>query len=406
APQPLAPAEEAFWFGPRGAPPPLGRKPLRPAAPSRSGDEPAEPYRLGAGDVLVLRIPEDETYDTEAEVTPDGRFAVPLLGGVRASGKTLDELRRELQRGFARYLRRATVTLTLKKARPAAQQVVVVGPVERPGRVELSGQRTLLDVLGVVGYGGKASQQRDRITVLRQGRSLTLWARDVLALRDPRWNLRLRADDVVLVHLPEQATVSGEVVRPGAVDLPPGGTLPVAEAIARSGGVTDKADLRRVRVLRDWGRRVEVVDLNPVLFAGAAPPAPLRPGDGLTVPAGKPTGVYVFGMVETPGLQRFSGRVSLAAAVAQASPKQFGALLEEAKVVRGWPEDPEVIAVDLERLLLDHDQRLDIELRDGDVVYIPETTLSDVLDVLARVLGPLSGPASGAGSVISGVNAR
>jgi protein involved in polysaccharide export with SLBB domain len=210
-------------------------------------------------------------------------------------------------------------------------------------------------------------------------------------LEDPRWNLRLRPDDVVVVHLPEQASVVGEITIPGPLTLPPTGSIPVREAVMRGGGVTEKALLAGATILRGWGGRVEQVDLNAVLYGGARAPKPLGPGDTLSIPAGKPTSVYVFGMVENPGQQRFAGRVSITAAVSHAQPKQFGALLDEAKLVRGWPHRPEVVAIDLDKLLLEHDATLDVELRDGDVVYIPESTVSDVLDFLDRALSPFAG---------------
>src|SRR5690606_31401636 len=116
----------------------------------------------------------------------------------------------------------------------------------------------------------------------------------------------------------------------------------------------------RVTISRRWGARTEVLDLNPAVFgelgftaSDRLEPEPLRAGDTIHVPAGKPVRVFVFGMVENPGLQRHSGRVSLAAAVAQAQPKQFGAVLDEAKLVRRWPQAPEVTDVDLEALLFE-----------------------------------------------------
>jgi protein involved in polysaccharide export with SLBB domain len=39
----------------------------------------------------------------------------------------------------------------------------------------------------------------------------------------------------------------------GAIDLPPGGSLTVSQAIAQGGGATDFADLKRVKIIRVGG---------------------------------------------------------------------------------------------------------------------------------------------------------
>ena len=389
----LTAEERVFWFAERGAPASLGGPATPPAPAIAGGDTDGAPYVLGAGDVLDVRIPEDASHDAEVTVSPDGTISLDLVGGVRASGKTVAELGEALTVEFRKFLRRATPTVALKAARPAgADTVVVIGDVAKAGRLPLTGQRSLLDVLGGAGYGGKSVHLRDRITILRSGRSLWFWARHVLSLRDPRWNVALKKNDVVIIHLPEQVTVAGEVSRPGNVTLPPSGTVEVIDALASAGGVTEKADLASARIVRAWGARTESVNLNDLLagVAGSKAPAPLGPGDTLTVPAGRPTRVFVFGMVEKPGIHRFSGRVSLAAAVSVASPKQFGALLDEARLVRGWPKTPEVIEIDLDELLLAHNASLDRELFDGDVVYIPESIVSDVLNLLEQTLQPFA----------------
>lgn len=410
---PLTAEAELFWFGVAGAPPPLGKRAAGVAAvdtkrAAKKAKEPLKRYALGPGDVLEFRLPQEAKHDRpEVTVGPDGVITLDLIGPVLASGKTTTELTEELTKKYRKFFRRASPQVSLKKARPEVEastnEVVVVGPVPKTGRIKLVGQQSLLDVLGGAGYGNKPQHLRDRLTILRQGRSLTILARRVLVPGDPRWNIKLKPNDVVVIHLPDQISVTGEVAKPGAIPLPLSGVLPVTDAITSAGGFTDKADVVRVRITRAWGSRIEQVNLNKVLFQQNKAPAPLRAGDTLSIPAGKSIRVFVFGMVENPGLQRYSGRVSLLQAVSQASPKQFGALLDQAKLIRGWPSAPEVVGLNLENLLAKHDATLNLELHDRDVVYIPESTASDALDVLARVLGPISGPASAAGSILSGV---
>ena len=95
-------------------------------------------------------------------------------------------------------------------------------------------------------------------------------------------------------------------------------------------------------------------------------------------------------MVEKPGQHRVSAPVTVSRVIARAVPLKFGAVLSECRVVRGWPEEPEVVMVDADALM-NGDTSQDIVLNEGDVVFIPESFGSDVLDTLGRALGPISG---------------
>ena len=398
-PRQLSPREITFWFGASGAPPALDPK-ASPEPPVRGPvARVAAEYRLGPGDLLEFRIPEEPAHDREVTVSPDGTIVLDLIGSVKVSGRQIDSLTTLLAKRYERFLINAHPLIALKRAREAeVDQVVVMGNVARTGRVDLDGQASLLDVLAGVGYGNKSEHLDDQITVVRRGRSLTLPARELLVPVDPRWNLPLQPDDVVVVHLPEQVSVVGEVSRPGPITLPAVGSITLVHALSLAGGFSETADMEHARLVRADGR-ASWVDLNPILYGGGEEPAPLRVGDTLTIPAGKATAVYVFGMVDSPGMQRYAGRVSLAQAVAHANPKQFGAVLTDAKLVRGWPAEPEVITLNLEALLFDRDAAQDVELMNGDVVYVPESLASDVLDAVTRAMSPLSGPINTAGQV-------
>ncbi|MCI0340652.1 MAG: SLBB domain-containing protein [Planctomycetales bacterium] len=404
APEPrkLSPEEELFWFGASGAPKAIASGQKLPEVPA----ETEAPYLLAPGDTLEFRVPEVKDLNRdEVVVAPDGTVALDMIGTVKATGRTAEDVSAEVAKGYAKLYRKASPRLALKKARP--REVVVLGPVAQGGRKRLAGQETLLDVLGDAGFGAKSENLRGSVSIQRGARVLTLPAREVLTLSDSRWNVRVKPDDVVVVHTEDPASVAGEVKRPGAVPFPAQGGIPLPHAIALAGGITDDADLQNARIVRADGR-AEDVNLNPVLFGGGGggeTPAPLGPGDSLSIPASKQTRVYVFGMVQRPGQIKQAGPISLLQAVAQASPTQFGAVFNDAKLVRGWPERPEVVPVDLDALLFKQDVAWNVELRDGDVVYIPETATSDVLDFLGRALSPISSAATGAGQASTGAAA-
>ena len=70
-------------------------------------------YRVGIGDKLRVESISDPTLNREVlTVLPDGTVTLKLLGQVQAAGRTVDELREELETGYTKYYRVPGMTVT------------------------------------------------------------------------------------------------------------------------------------------------------------------------------------------------------------------------------------------------------------------------------------------------------
>ena len=87
--------------------------------------------------------------------------------------------------------------------------------------------------------------------------------------------------------------------------------------------------------------------------------------------------VFVLGEAKSPGPVPFRPRMTVGQLVAQVGGWTDGARIQEARIIRGDPKNPEVIGIDLNRLILDGDRRIDQFLRPNDVVLIPRTSIAD-----------------------------
>lgn len=129
-------------------------------------------YRVQSGDVLQLEVLEDPSLNRSLLVLPDGTVSLPLVGSVRASGKTIDSLRKSIASALApNFASEPTVFLTVGQLNPvttavnnaAAQAVAskvrpygtvavyVVGEVNTPGRLDVERGTTLLQFLAESG---------------------------------------------------------------------------------------------------------------------------------------------------------------------------------------------------------------------------------------------------------------
>lgn len=113
-------------------------------------------YRIGPGDKLKITTYGEARLSGDFAVGNAGTLAFPLLGDVPASGRTLIELRNELQaRLGAQYLRDPQVTIEMTNYRP----VYILGEVARPGEFPYSERLSLFAMVAKAGgFTYRASQ--------------------------------------------------------------------------------------------------------------------------------------------------------------------------------------------------------------------------------------------------------
>jgi polysaccharide export outer membrane protein len=179
--------------------------------------------------------------------------------------------------------------------------------------------------------------------------------------------------------------VVGQTTR-GAV-LPLTGRTTLVEAVARVGGFGPTARTEEIRITR--GSKTYTVNMFQYIQEGErAQDVILDAGDVILIPErarDEEQRVFVLGEVKTPGPVPFRPRMTLAQLVGQVGGWTDGARIQEARIIRGDPKNPEVIGIDLNRLILDGDRRIDQYLQPNDVVLIPRTTIADWNAYLAQL---------------------
>ncbi len=223
----------------------------------RSTPHPVTPsYRLGPGDELnVMIIGEDELSGIH-KIGPDGSIVMPLIGDVSVDGLTraqANTLVADRLQPFFDGRRDVAIEVTLYEN----NKVYVLGRVEQPGIVELTGEGTLLQALAEAG-GLPVREYRSylaRAAIIR-GRDEILWVDliDLFQNGNLQGNIPLRNGDIVYVPDSEDTIVfvMGEVVNPGAIPIKV--RLNLTQALAQAGGPTEDADWEAVYLIRSKER--------------------------------------------------------------------------------------------------------------------------------------------------------
>ena len=172
----------------------------------------------------------------------------------------------------------------------------------------------------------------------------------------------------------------GATPRGGIGTIPLTGRTTLLELIAKAGGLAPNASLERVRVTRASGKAYTVNMYRYIQEGDLSQEFILDTGDVVFVPErvpGEERRVFLLGEVKNPGPVPFFPTLTVAQLMSQAGGWTDGALFEEARIIRPDPKNPEIIALDLGRLVLDGDRRIDQFLMPNDIVYIPRTRIAN-----------------------------
>ncbi|MEJ2008955.1 MAG: polysaccharide export protein [Acidobacteriota bacterium] len=158
-------------------------------------------YRLTDGDVLDLDFPFTPDFNQTITVLPDGYVSLRGIGGMHVGGDTIPEVRRSLQRVYAKILRNPVITVTLKDFEKP--YFIVGGQVRRPGKFDLRGDTTVMEAVDIAG-GFTDNAKHSQILLYRrvsngwvEVRKLDL--RDMLRGKNLNEDPHLRAGDMLFV---------------------------------------------------------------------------------------------------------------------------------------------------------------------------------------------------------------
>ncbi|MCP5138953.1 MAG: polysaccharide biosynthesis/export family protein [Chromatiales bacterium] len=157
-------------------------------------------YPVNAGDVLEILVWKEENLQKQVVVRPDGYFSFPLTGDIRAEGRTIEEIRRDISSQIARYIPDPVVSVSIFE--PRGSKVYVIGQVNRPGEFPINRYVDVIQALSMAG-GTTPFAKLDEIKILRREgatQTATTFAYgDIANGKRLQQNIVLKPGDTVLV---------------------------------------------------------------------------------------------------------------------------------------------------------------------------------------------------------------
>ncbi|MCF8177317.1 MAG: polysaccharide export protein [Sulfuritalea sp.] len=122
-------------------------------------------YRLGAGDVVSIRVlGEDDLKREKIRLSDAGTISFPIIGEIRVLGKRVIELETLIADGLrGKYLLHPVVSVTIEEYRPFFMN----GQVEKPGAYPYQPGLTIRKAVSLAG-GFKERASKEKIFVIRE----------------------------------------------------------------------------------------------------------------------------------------------------------------------------------------------------------------------------------------------
>jgi len=224
-------------------------------------------YVVGPEDILDIDVFDMPELRKTVRVSNDGTIALPLLGFVKTAGLTVQQLRQQLEMEYgADYLEKPQVSVFVVEFH--SQPVSVIGAVDKPGVYQVTGSRSLIEMLSLAGgVSSGRTPAGPTVLITRKGGFGDFPVVDGMRLVDPdklevslrgllyshqgELNIDVKPFDTISVSTADIVYVVGEVHRPGGFVLENRDSVTVLQALAMAEGLSFGAKESKIEIIRD-----------------------------------------------------------------------------------------------------------------------------------------------------------
>lgn len=328
-------------------------------------------YQLAADDELLIDVSGYSEANYHLKVSPEGMIRIPVAGLVPVNGLTIEQAKKAIVRKLAGTIYsdirsgHTSVEVTLGAIRSI--KVTIIGEATLPGTYTLPSLASAYNALYACGGPGPNGSFRN-IQVIRNNKTIASIDVYQYLINGSKTNdIRLMDQDIIKINTyAVRIELKGEIKKPGLYDVANGETL--AQVLQYAGGFTDNAYTARLQVFKNTSkdRQVTTVTENQL--------ETIIPQRGDTYIVGKilnrfTNRISIRGAVYRPGEYELKDGMTLTQLISEADGIREDAFTSRATIHRLKNDlSPEIVSVDLEKLLSGKVQ--DIPLRREDRISI------------------------------------
>ena len=172
-----------------------------PVAPTEVS-APAARYKIGPLDTLQITVWRNPELSGPVPVRPDGFISMPLIGDLKAAGKTPTELSADLKVALAKLVIEPLVSVVVTSFQGIyADQIRVAGDVLKPQSIAYRQDMTVLDLMIQAGGMLETADGNSAVLVRKSegGKSYRVRLKDLLKRGDISANVSVLPGDILIV---------------------------------------------------------------------------------------------------------------------------------------------------------------------------------------------------------------
>lgn len=221
-------------------------------------------YRVGEGDLLLIKVYDMDDLSTTVRVDADGQIGFPLIGQINVDHLTIQQVRDLISQRLADgYLVNPQVSVLIQEYR--SNKVVIIGEIIRPGLYELQGEMSLLELISRAGGltpNAGASVRIRHEKPLNGQQEVLVDLNELLGQPSANVDVILANNDNVFVSKAGLVYVTGEVSKPDAYKIKEGTSI--IQAITMAGGFSKLASKNKVKLVRTVEGQETVIERVPM----------------------------------------------------------------------------------------------------------------------------------------------
>ena len=152
-------------------------------------------YKIGAGDILDIRVWREPELSRAVRVRPDGKITLMLVGDVQASGLTPLELQKKCVEALSSVLNTPQVDVSVSSVE--SKRYFVSGTVGHSGPYPLVAPTTILEAISLCGLGEWS--KKGSIVIMRGKERIKFNYNDVIKGKHLEQNILLQDGDHIYV---------------------------------------------------------------------------------------------------------------------------------------------------------------------------------------------------------------
>jgi polysaccharide export outer membrane protein len=156
------------------------------------------PFILGAEDQIQITVMNGVEFSGSHMIRPDGKITINLIGEVKASGVTPEELGTDLKERLKKYIVEPDVSVQVTAIR--SRKFYIQGEVNKPGEYLLVTPIRVLEALVNAGGFRDFANKKKIVVMTPSGERRQFNYNEVIKGKNMKQNIYLNPGDIILVH--------------------------------------------------------------------------------------------------------------------------------------------------------------------------------------------------------------